>query len=263
MEWSGLSRFGGYVDLSCGLLLGGFCVDGEFDVVADGGRCGRFLAEVEGAALEGAGGGEAGDHLAVTTRLRGGGAVYVEGDGLGDAGEGEVSGDLEAFGVTADGGGFEGDGGVLLDVEEVGAFEVGISPGGVGVDGVGVEGDVDAAFGDVFVVPDEGADDAGDAAANVADAHVTDLEVSMGVGGIEHPGGGLGEGGGAGEEKSCGEGGEEAAVHVGLLEDRVQKFRSFLGATLFDCPAYRPNQRARRLELKWSLSIRRLISGAW
>ena len=103
---------------------------------------------------------------------------------------------LRPFGATGDGGGFEGDGGVLLDVEEVGALEVGVAAGGVGVDGVGVEGDIDAALRDVFVVPDEGADDAGDAAANVANAHVTDLEVGVGVSGVEHPGGGLGEGGG-------------------------------------------------------------------
>ena len=63
---------------------------------------------------------------------------------LRDAVESEVASDLvAAVSVGLDRCGLEGHGGVLLDVEEVGALEVGVALGVAGVDGGDVDGSLD------------------------------------------------------------------------------------------------------------------------
>ena len=180
------------------LLLVHLDVDGDLDLVAKHWRS-ELGAEVEVGALDGGGGGEAADEAALLVLLWGRGAVNVEDDGLGDAGEGEVAFDLQVAGGAGDLGGLKMDGGELSDVEEVGALEVVVAGGDRGVDGGGVQISDDAGLGGVFLVPDDRAGDLADGAADVGDAHVADLEVRLRVGGIDVPGAGLG-GGDAGSQ---------------------------------------------------------------
>ena len=172
------------------LLLGDVEVDVELDVVADDGR-GIFGAEVEVAALDGGGGGEAFMRLVVHAWNRAGGAFCMKCDGLGDAVEGEVALDGEAVGNGGDAGADKGGGGELGDIEHAGALEVGIASADACIDGGDVDGDVDGGLGDVRVVHDDFAADVAKAAVNLGEAQVQDGEVDIAVRAVRNPGGGL------------------------------------------------------------------------
>jgi hypothetical protein len=193
------------------LLLVHFDVDGDLDFVAEGGGS-ELGAEVEVGALDDGGGFEAADEVALLVLLRGDGAVYVEDDGLGDAGEGEVAFDLEVADDAGDLGGFKVDLGELDGVEEVRALEVRVAGGHGGVDGVGVEVGDDGALGGVLLVPLDLAPDDGDGAADVGDAEVADLEVRLGVRGVDGPGAGLSGSNAGGEQRGGGES-DQARFH--------------------------------------------------
>src|SRR5207248_3216902 len=96
-----------------------------------------------------------------------------------------------------DAGAGEGDGRVLLDVEEVGRAQVrvalGVAGGNRGRVDLGPDGRAARVVGDV----QDSAADAGEAALDGGDHHVADAELDQAVGGVDLPGGqGLGGRGG-------------------------------------------------------------------
>src|SRR4029078_13124274 len=116
-------------------------VDLELDLVRDQEAAGLergvpgqapLLAVQGGAALEA----EAG----VAERgLGGAGQLEVDRDRLGDVLDGQVAGDGPVVAVAGDLGGDEGDLGVGLDVEEVGAVQVAVAVRDTGVDAAGLD----------------------------------------------------------------------------------------------------------------------------
>ena len=130
-------------------------VEGDVDVFADqdaAGLEGRVPAQAEVLAVDLGGGGEADAGVAPGVFAGRAGAFDGEGDGLGDAMEGQVAGDgVVAFALALDRGGFEGHGGVGLGFEEVGALEVAVALGVAGAEGGDVDGGLDGGVGGVGV----------------------------------------------------------------------------------------------------------------
>jgi hypothetical protein len=193
------------------LLLVHFDVDGDFDFVAEHGGS-ELGAEIEVGALDDGGGFKAADEVALLVFLRGDGAVYVEDDGLGDAGEGEVAFDFEVADCAGDLGGLDVDRRILSDVEEVRALEVRVARVHGGVDRGRIEVGDDGGLGGVLFVPLNLSGDLGDGAADVGDAEMADLEVRLRVRRVDGPGAGLG-GGDAGDEQGGGSESNQARFH--------------------------------------------------
>jgi hypothetical protein len=79
----------------------------------------------------------------------------------------------------------KGDGGVLLQLKEIGALEVPVALGFAGVEGGYVEGGLDGGEGCVAGVLRKIAGNALDGALYVGDHHVLDFEFGYGVGRID------------------------------------------------------------------------------
>src|SRR5690606_7456205 len=108
----------------------------------------------------------------------------LEGDGLGDAADGQLALDLVAVALRGDGGGLEAHLGVVLDVEEVGAAQVLVTAVVAGGDAGGVDlgGDVG---GDAALVDGDVDVELLEAAAHGGEAHVLDGELYAAVGLVE------------------------------------------------------------------------------
>src|SRR5262245_14302222 len=189
--------------MSCEKLLSGFLdhfeVNGDVDIVAD-----DYAAAVNvGVPLHA---------VVLTIDFRGGVSGYarvapgildgigrafdVEHDFFADAVNGEVAGDFELAGRDVfNFFGLEGDGRVFAGVEEFFAAEVFVALGFAGIDGLGVDGDVDGGLADVLIVPNDGAADALELAADGGNHEVLDGEACSSVCGIDLPScGGCGSG---------------------------------------------------------------------
>ena len=190
-------------------------IDGDFHLVAEHWR-GELWPEVEVGALDDGGGGEAADEASLLVLLWGCGAVHVKNDRLGDAGEGEVAFNLQVASGSGYFGGLEVDRRELGHVEEVGALEVLVARVDGGVDGGRIQISDHAGLAGVFFVPDDGAGDLADGAADVGDAHVANLKAGLRVHGVDVPGAGLG-GGDAGSQQNGSGGGKKADLHGVIL----------------------------------------------
>src|SRR5262249_5118958 len=102
-------------------------------------------------------------------------------DRFGHAMEREVTLDLVAVLDRLDRGAREGDGGKVLDVEEVRGAQVGVALGVVGVDARRLDGHGERGFGWVSRVDGEGTGKLVEAAAYPGEAKVRDAEVDTGM----------------------------------------------------------------------------------
>jgi hypothetical protein len=222
VEWSGLVGCGGGFGMWGGPIVRGHGMPyptgaalwrrlflHHFDVEGDGyGVADHLVAAGHGVAHEnhaeiltidfgGGGGTAAGPHYLDDF----GGAGDVEGYFFSDAVKGEVAGHFRgAFAGAPDFCGLKSDGGIFGYVEEMIAFEIVVAVLHAGVQGVDVDGGVDCGFGDVLVVELDCAGEFCEFSLDVGDAEVANGELGVGVGGVQLPRGGLGGGGGCGEE---------------------------------------------------------------
>src|ERR1043166_3606185 len=134
-------------------------------------------------------------------------AFDVENRFLGDPVNGEIASNFEFSGRDVfDFFGFESDGRIFGDVEELLALEVFVAHGFAGVYGSGVNGDVDGGFANVLIIPGDGAGDALELATHGGNHEVLDGKTSGSMSGIDRPDSGSR---GSGERyrgsESCGE----------------------------------------------------------
>src|SRR5580658_474441 len=164
------------------LLFGGFLnefgVDGNGHVVANDNAAvvhGGVPLDAKILAINSCGGID-GDSLVAPGILDGsGGAVNIQNGFFRDSVDGEIASNFESAGSDLlNLFGLKGDGGVVLDVEEMIAAEVLIAGLDARIDGIRVDGDVDRRFCDVLVVEQDGTIYFGECPANRGDRQVLD-----------------------------------------------------------------------------------------
>ena len=181
----------------------GFDADVEGDVVAEGFAEHGGAGEAELGFFD-----EAGDFSDAEAE-----EFDLERDGFGDVFKGEIAGDVVGvFAGFFPRGAFETGGGVLGDIEEVGALDVAVALFVGGVEGGDVDDGFDGAAAEIGAVDVDAAGDFGEAAGEFGD-EMAEAEVQRRVHGIDDVGLGR-RGGGADEAKR--EDGEEGELSDGF-----------------------------------------------